>query len=710
MTASTPELITLIYRHLKEHGFHTAAEELQKHSLQVSTHSTAQVTTCEQALCKVSEAPTSTTLQDVYSSWLKSSKRKTKSATSKRSAPDKKQTTPNKANPQKKKTGKTTKQAGSPNKKQKNGDGNAAEKLVKSSTSKGPKKEDEGREDSDSDSSLDVEKWKRLVEQMTDADLAKVEALNALVDPEPKKPRVRKPRAKPNPKTETPTGKQEQLSKTSDKTTEDKTAKSANVISTTRQSPKKEKRKATTDQATTEPKQKKKKTATVDNAIVNATDRIIDKNLEKDAKTPHSTELRLTKGSQQNTTNDQTGSKTKKRDTTQNKVTANATDGEINKNADYNKNDQTSNQTTIKLKEGSPEKMSSLQTESKKKKKDATHSKVTAKASDRDAVIDKHVDNKKDVNTSDQTTVKLPEGSPEKASNLQTESKKKKKKDATPSKVTANASEGDADKNVDNIEVAISSNPTIELTEGSAEKSSNIQPEPKKKNKKIEGEDKVTVDVLVDQNVEINTVEDINGNLETDDLISSLNTSNAESIEKAKKKKKKKDKTKENGEQAVTEAKLNALTNEGTCEKAAVESGQDTVETVPKKKKKKKDKDKEELETLQQENVIAETVDVEETQQIIVKKKSKKKKKEGEEHLETEGEQVKTPVTLDSNGKVPEETPDVMSTPQTPGSKKKKHKLKIKELTEADAVSQMQESETPKKKKKTSSKSKETES
>ncbi|KAJ0050211.1 hypothetical protein NL108_014053 [Boleophthalmus pectinirostris] len=126
MTASTPELITLIYRHLKEHGFHTAAEELQKHSLQ-------------------SEAPTSTTLQDVYSSWLKSSKRKTKSATSKRSAPDKKQTTPNKANPQKKKTGKTTKQAGSPNKKQKNGDGNAAEKLVKSSTSKGPKKEDEGR-------------------------------------------------------------------------------------------------------------------------------------------------------------------------------------------------------------------------------------------------------------------------------------------------------------------------------------------------------------------------------------------------------------------------------------------------------------------------------------------------------------------------------------------------------------------------------------
>lgn len=31
------ELIQLIYRHLKEHGFHSAAKELQKHSPQVNT-------------------------------------------------------------------------------------------------------------------------------------------------------------------------------------------------------------------------------------------------------------------------------------------------------------------------------------------------------------------------------------------------------------------------------------------------------------------------------------------------------------------------------------------------------------------------------------------------------------------------------------------------------------------------------------------------
>ena len=40
MSVNAPkhELIQLIYRHLKEHGFHSAAEELQIHSPQVNTH------------------------------------------------------------------------------------------------------------------------------------------------------------------------------------------------------------------------------------------------------------------------------------------------------------------------------------------------------------------------------------------------------------------------------------------------------------------------------------------------------------------------------------------------------------------------------------------------------------------------------------------------------------------------------------------------
>ncbi|XP_033830485.1 nucleolar and coiled-body phosphoprotein 1-like [Periophthalmus magnuspinnatus] len=659
MTASNPELIPLIYRHLKEHGFHTAAEELQKHSLQ-------------------SEAPTSTTLLDIYSSWLRSSKRKTKPATSKRSAPAKTQTTPKKASPHKKKTDKATKQPRSPNKKaptkQKKSDGKAAEKNVKSSKSKSQKKKADGGEDSDSDSSLDVEKWKRLIEQMTDADLAKVEALDALVAPVPKKTRVRTPRAKPKPKTESPTDGQDQQNKTSDESTGVTLAKNnppkkspskkvpvvalnsatqntetpvANVISTPKHSSKKEKRKATTDQATVKPK--KKKTPTSDNDIVNATDGIIDKDLDhnEDAKTGNLTEIKLT---------DQNGSKKKK-----------------------------------------------------KKKKDATQTKDTTYASG--GVIDKNIDGNKDAKTSN-PAIKLTEGIQDSSSHLQIEPKKKKKKDATQNGVTANASDGGNDKNVDNIKDAKISNPTTEVKKGSQEKTFNSQPEPKKKKKKkkIEREVKVTSDVLVDRNVDKNTVEDLNGNLVPEDLTSSLNTAKAESIEKAKKKKKKKDKTKPDGEQTVTEAKINSVTNEGTCETTAIESSQDTAQTPPKKKKKKKDQNKEE-ETLQQVNVIAETVGVEEnTQQIIVKKKSKKKIKEGGEHLGTEGERVKTPVTQSCDRKVQEETPEALSTPQTPGLKKKKHKLQTEQLAEAGSVVQIQESETPKKKKKTSSKNKETES
>lgn len=54
-----------------------------------------------------------------------------------------------------------------------------------------------GGNDSDSDSSLDVEKWKKLVLDMTDADVVKMDVINALDSsaPQPKRRRVRKPAA-----------------------------------------------------------------------------------------------------------------------------------------------------------------------------------------------------------------------------------------------------------------------------------------------------------------------------------------------------------------------------------------------------------------------------------------------------------------------------------------------------------------------------------
>uniref|UniRef100_H3C0R1 Uncharacterized protein n=1 Tax=Tetraodon nigroviridis TaxID=99883 RepID=H3C0R1_TETNG len=62
MSVNAPkrELIQLIYRHLKEHGFNSAAEELQIHSPQGKTN-------------------ISISLLDIYSSWLNNSKQKKKS-------------------------------------------------------------------------------------------------------------------------------------------------------------------------------------------------------------------------------------------------------------------------------------------------------------------------------------------------------------------------------------------------------------------------------------------------------------------------------------------------------------------------------------------------------------------------------------------------------------------------------------------------------
>ncbi|KAE8285993.1 hypothetical protein D5F01_LYC15673 [Larimichthys crocea] len=252
VNASEHELNQLIYRHLKEHGFHSAADELQRHSPQ-------------------GETKTSASLLDIYVSWLKDSKdkRKTGSAIQSRTpakatriqpAPTSNQTEDDSssdieelsqsllpqtppasskksasaagvkpvvaASPNKKKlanpfapvhaapgessdTTDISENEGNPPAvsvpaKRKESEGKSAVKVKKTPTK--AKVAAAGGDDSDSDSSLDVEKWKKLVLQMTDSDVAKMDTINALDSstPPPLKKRVRKPRAKPPAKTDTP--------------------------------------------------------------------------------------------------------------------------------------------------------------------------------------------------------------------------------------------------------------------------------------------------------------------------------------------------------------------------------------------------------------------------------------------------------------------------------------------------------------------------
>ncbi|XP_026186978.1 nucleolar and coiled-body phosphoprotein 1-like isoform X2 [Mastacembelus armatus] len=308
VNASKHELLQLIYRHLKDHGFHTAADELQEHSPQV-------------------EKETSTSLLDVYNSWLKqpfsakhsnSQKRRTPAKATKIQTPtasnqtqaeedsssdseslsqsllpqmsisellpeahhqstqtaqtiafskDYKQKlldvqlkalaspekvqksnkvtdskgqalvkvaktkagvaspqskTPKRkgvehegpdaefttavspfplATPKKKKNTSVkktdTQKKSVPAKRKRNGSESAGSVIKKSKSQ--TKDKSAGGDDSDSDSSLDVEKWKKLVLHMTEADIAKMDTINALVSTplQPKKKRVRKPRANP---------------------------------------------------------------------------------------------------------------------------------------------------------------------------------------------------------------------------------------------------------------------------------------------------------------------------------------------------------------------------------------------------------------------------------------------------------------------------------------------------------------------------------
>ncbi|XP_037531235.1 nucleolar and coiled-body phosphoprotein 1 [Nematolebias whitei] len=194
MSVNASQLNLLVYRHLKENGFHSAAEELHR-------------------LTPQGEADTSVSLSDIYKSWLKTSKKK-KQKPAKCSSPREKGTTPTKDKliTARKKNNKAVKNPSSskksPGKRVKSGE-KSAKSVIKA---KKPKLDSAGEVaaagggDSDSDSSLDVEKWKKLVLQMTEADLAKMESIDALGSsaPKPKKKRVRKPRAKPLPKSASP--------------------------------------------------------------------------------------------------------------------------------------------------------------------------------------------------------------------------------------------------------------------------------------------------------------------------------------------------------------------------------------------------------------------------------------------------------------------------------------------------------------------------
>ncbi|XP_056296162.1 nucleolar and coiled-body phosphoprotein 1 isoform X2 [Pseudoliparis swirei] len=182
VNATHPELTQLIYCYLKEQGFHSAADELQTH---------------------IPQALTKTSLLDIYSSWLNDSKKKKKKPNlAKHSSCEEPRRPLSKATPRKMKdkpASKTEIPTKSVPAKREKRDGN----VTTAKKSKSHAKDPAGGDDSDSDSSLDVDKWKKLV--LTEFDIAKMDTLKAL-DSSATPPiikRVRKSRAKPPVKNDT---------------------------------------------------------------------------------------------------------------------------------------------------------------------------------------------------------------------------------------------------------------------------------------------------------------------------------------------------------------------------------------------------------------------------------------------------------------------------------------------------------------------------
>ncbi|XP_061542555.1 nucleolar and coiled-body phosphoprotein 1 [Phycodurus eques] len=179
VNASSHELIVLIFRYLKENGFHSAAEELLRHSPQEFVEGATEL---------------SSSLVEIYSSWLKYSKNKHSSSNGGGSTPIEAASKKDDKPAKKAQTQKSVK----PQRERKDG------KLSETVTKKLKEQQNavaagDGGGDSDSDSSLDVEKWRKILVQMTEVDIAKIDTINAL-DPsiaEPVKKRARKPQAKP---------------------------------------------------------------------------------------------------------------------------------------------------------------------------------------------------------------------------------------------------------------------------------------------------------------------------------------------------------------------------------------------------------------------------------------------------------------------------------------------------------------------------------
>ncbi|XP_061901945.1 hepatoma-derived growth factor-related protein 2 [Entelurus aequoreus] len=175
VNACKQELIPLIYRHLKEYGFQSAATELLRHNTQC---------------CVEGDSTSSASLQEIYSSWLKHSKNRHSRSNGGAS-------TPVSAKVASKKENKSAKKL----QKQKSVAPKRSKKDEKVSESAIPAKKQQTvvaacQDDSGSDSSLDVEKWKKMLLQMTEVDAAKIDIINSLDSSAPKK-RVRKSRAKP---------------------------------------------------------------------------------------------------------------------------------------------------------------------------------------------------------------------------------------------------------------------------------------------------------------------------------------------------------------------------------------------------------------------------------------------------------------------------------------------------------------------------------
>ncbi|KAF4081174.1 hypothetical protein AMELA_G00158360 [Ameiurus melas] len=185
-------LTELIYRHLKENGFKKAASALKKHAPQVETTNV-----------KVS-------LDDIFKQWMseererKSDKRK---AQKKSSAPKPESAKKSGRNDSPVKKVKSEIPAAARHQRRKKTETKTRKRpsMVEGQTSELGSKSPTTGKDSDSDSSLDVEKWKRLAIKLSDADIAKMDAFTNVSTSTAKSRKKQKP-AQPQKKQEQTTG------------------------------------------------------------------------------------------------------------------------------------------------------------------------------------------------------------------------------------------------------------------------------------------------------------------------------------------------------------------------------------------------------------------------------------------------------------------------------------------------------------------------